>query len=301
MNLIVIAVVLVVIVGVISGILLSFASKIFEVKEDQVFLDLRAALPGANCGGCGFAGCDDYAHALAENGGETPCTKCSVGGPDVAAQLASILGTDAGDMVKQAAMVLCQGTSEKCKPLYDYKDIGSCKAAKTLFGGSKACSFACLGQGDCVGVCEFDAIHVVDGVAKVNKDLCTACGQCVKECPQHIIMLKPVKNLVTVKCSNTEKGGDTRKACSIGCIGCMKCVKVCPKDAIHVENNLARIDVEKCINCGLCARDCPTGAIENERKMPPRKPAAPKTEAVKAPETKAETESAAPAAETETK
>ena len=133
---IVIPVALVAVVGLLASCMLSYASKVFAVQEDQLFLDLRAELPGANCGGCGFAGCDDYAHAMAE-GGETPCTKCSVGGPAVAKKLASLLGQDAGSMEKKMAFVMCNGTTDNASKLYEYEDIDSCKAAKQLFGGSK--------------------------------------------------------------------------------------------------------------------------------------------------------------------
>ena len=272
MSLILIAILLVVLVGFIASLILSYASKVFEVKEDETFLALRAELPGANCGGCGFAGCDDYGHALVADPDNVPCTKCSVGGPSVAEKIASILGKDAGAMEKTAARVLCQGNSENCKPLYTYTDMTSCKAAKSLFGGSKACPHACLGLGDCVKACEFNAIHVVNGIARVFEDNCTSCSACVKACPQHVIEIKPVKSLVTVLCSNTQKGGDVMKECKTGCIGCMKCQKVCPKDAITIENFLSKIDVEKCVSCGLCAKECPTGAILNTRVV--KKPAA---------------------------
>ena len=161
---IVIPVVLVVIVGLLASCMLSYASKVFAVQEDQLFLDLRAELPGANCGGCGFAGCDDYAHAMAE-GGDTPCTRCSVGGPAVAKKLASLLGQDAGSMEKKVAFVMCNGTTDNASKLYEYEDISSCKAAKQLFGGSKTCPYGCIGLGDCVAACEFDAIRIIDGVA----------------------------------------------------------------------------------------------------------------------------------------
>ena len=172
---IVIPVALVAVVGLLASCMLSYASKVFAVQEDQLFLDLRAELPGANCGGCGFAGCDDYAHAMAE-GGETPCTKCSVGGPAVAKKLASLLGQDAGSMEKKMAFVMCNGTTDNASKLYEYEDIDSCKAAKQLFGGSKTCPYGCIGLGDCVQACEFDAIRIIDGVAVVGRDYCTSCG-----------------------------------------------------------------------------------------------------------------------------
>ena len=262
---IVIPVALVVIVGLLASVMLSYASKVFAVQEDQLFLDLRAELPGANCGGCGYAGCDDYAHAMAEGGGETPCTKCSVGGPAVAAKLASLLGQDAGSMEKKVAFVMCNGTTENAAKLYEYEDINSCKAAKQLFGGSKTCPYGCIGLGDCVQACEFDAIRIIDGVAVVGRDYCTSCGACAKACPQKLIKIIPESAKVQVRCHNEQKGADARKGCNVACIGCGQCARVCPKGAITVENNLSKIDPEKCIKCGLCAAKCPTTAEQKEK------------------------------------
>ena len=182
---IIIPVALVVIVGLLASCMLSFASKVFAVQEDPLFVDLRAELPGANCGGCGFAGCDDYAHALVDNP-ETACTKCSVGGPAVAKKLASLLGQDAGDLEKKVAFVMCNGTSDNAAKLYDYEDMTSCKAAKQLFGGSKQCPYGCIGLGDCVEACQFDAIRIIDGIAVVGRDYCVSCGACAKACPQKL-------------------------------------------------------------------------------------------------------------------
>ena len=160
MNIMVIAIVLVVVIGLVSAVILSVASKFFAVEVDERFTDLRAALPGANCGGCGFAGCDDYANALVADN-TLSCSKCPVGGPDVAAKLGEILGVSAGAEEKEVAVVQCNGTKEAAKALLTYNDIKTCKAAKQLFGGMNACPFGCLGLGDCTAACEFDAIHLV--------------------------------------------------------------------------------------------------------------------------------------------
>ncbi len=257
---IVIPVVLVVVVGLLAAVMLSYASKVFAVQEDQLYLDLRAELPGANCGGCGFAGCDDYAHAMCDDP-STPCTKCSVGGPAVADKLAKLMGQDAGSLERTVAFVMCNGTKDNAKQLYEYEDINSCKAAKQLFGGSKACPNGCIGLGDCVTACEFDAIRIMDGVAVVGRDYCKSCGACVKACPQSLIKIVPESSKVQVRCHNTQKGADARKNCNVSCIGCGMCARVCPKDAITIENNLSTIDPEKCIKCGMCVTKCPTGAI----------------------------------------
>ena len=262
MTQIIIPIVLVAAVGLAASVMLSYASKVFEVKEDPKFLALRAELPGANCGGCGFAGCDDYAHALAENP-DTPCSKCSVGGPAVAKKLGALLGKDAGHVERNVAFVMCGGTPDKANHLYDYEDLTSCRAAKQLFGGSKECPFGCIGLGDCVNACEFDAMHLVNGVAVVDRSACTACGKCMQTCPQSLIRLVPDTSLVSVRCHNTQKGADAKRACSVSCIGCRLCEKACEHDAVHVADFLSSIDPEKCVNCGACAAKCPTGAIRS--------------------------------------
>lgn len=264
MNLIVIAIVVVVLIGFVGACILSFASKIFAVPVDERFELLRAELPGANCGGCGFAGCDDYANALVEDS-SIGCSKCPVGGPAVAAKLGEILGVAAGSEEKQVAVVQCNGTKEAAKTLMTYNDIKTCSAAKQLFGGMNACPYGCMGLGDCEAACDFDAIHICDGVAVVNRDECVACGACATACPNSLIRISSAKNIVVVQCNSKAKGAEARKACTNACIGCKKCEGACKFDAIHVEDNLAFIDPEKCKNCGLCAKECPTGAINNMR------------------------------------
>ena len=261
-----IPVILVVAVGLVCAIMLTIASKVFFVPVDETAAALREVLPGANCGGCGFAGCDDYANQLAADH-DTPCNKCPVGGPSVAAKLASILGVDAGSAEKQVAVVMCNGSHEVSNTLLDYEGPKSCKAASQLFGGLKQCAFGCLGQGDCVAACEFGAIQVVDGVARVDRNACVACGACVKACPKNLIRLAPESNQVICFCHSSASGAEVRKACSVGCIGCKQCEKVCKFDAVHVENNLAFIDPEKCKNCGMCAKVCPTTAIVNLKQL----------------------------------
>ena len=261
-----IPVLLVVAVGLVCAIMLTIASKVFFVPVDETAAALREVLPGANCGGCGFAGCDDYANTLAADH-ETPCNKCPVGGPSVAAKLAEILGVSAGSADKQVAIVMCNGAKEVSKNLLDYEGPTSCKAATQLFGGVKQCPFGCQGLGDCVAACDFGAISVVDGVARVDRDACVACGACAKACPKNLIRIGPDSNQNVVFCSSKAGGADVRKACSVGCIGCKMCEKTCKFDAVHVENNLAYIDPEKCKNCGMCSKACPTGAIINLKQL----------------------------------
>lgn len=276
---ILIPVLLVVAIGFVLAVVLTIASKIFFVPVDETVANLRAELPGANCGACGFAGCDDYANALAEDS-SVGASKCPVGGADLAEKLAAILGVDAGAAEAQVAVVMCNGNKDASKTIMEYQGPQTCSAAKQLFGGLNACAHGCLGLGDCEVACPYDAIKVCNGVAVVDRELCVGCGICTKQCPNSVIRIAPAKNKVIVQCNSKDVGGKTRKACSNGCIGCGKCAKVCKFDAITVENNLAMIDPEKCKNCGLCAKECPTNAIINMRAK--RKPAAPATEAAEA-------------------
>ena len=269
------------------------------LEEDPRIEEVASCLAGANCGGCGYASCADYAKAVVMDG--VPCDKCAPGGPKAAAAIAKIMGGEAS-AVEKKAVVQCQGNTEHCKPSYDYKGIQTCAAAAALYGGPKTWSFACIGLGDCTKVCKFDAIHIVDGVAKVDKDKCTGCGACVNTCPKKVIMIdaagprKPV-----VMCSNQDKGAVANKVCTTSCIACGMCERTCKFDAIHVVDGVARIDYDKCKGCGMCAQKCPKKIILFPLKddpYPPKpvvkpaapaaaKPAAPAAPAEK-PETKAE-------------
>lgn len=264
-------VIIVVAIGLVAAVILTIASKVFFVPVDETFAKLRAELPGANCGACGYAGCDDYANALAEDN-TVSCSKCPVGGEALPGKLAEVLGVEAGSASKEVAVVLCNGNKDVVKTIMDYEGIETCTAAKQLFGGMNACKYGCLGLGDCVTACDFDSIDVFNGVARVNRNTCVGCKACVTACPQNIITMVPEKNKVVIKCSSLDKGAVTRKACEVGCIGCGKCVKVCNFDAITMENNLAKIDPIKCRNCGLCVPECPTGAIVSFKPIKKRAP-----------------------------
>lgn len=248
------------VIGIICGVGLSVASHFMAVKEDERFPKVRECLPGANCGACGFSGCDGYAHALLE--GNAKPNMCVPGGAEAAQKLSEVLGIDAGNVEKKAALVRCSGTCTITADKYEYKGIATCEAARMLFGGNGKCTFGCIGLGDCTRVCPNDAIEIVNGIARVQRDKCSGCGLCAKTCPQKVITVTPVKKHAMVVCSNLDRGALTHQACSIGCIGCKKCEKTCANGAIHVEGTLAKVDESLCTGCGACVEACTTGCIQ---------------------------------------
>ena len=260
MNEILIPILAVTIIGLICGVGLAVASHVMAVKEDERFPAIRECLPGANCGACGFTGCDGYAKALLEPGTKT--NLCVPGGAEAAKKLAAVLGVEAEETVRNVAVVKCSGTCDVTQPKAEYRGIQSCSAAKLLFGGPGSCTYGCIGYGDCVKACKFGAMHVVDGVAKVDRDKCVGCMACAEACPKHIIVKVPASQLEIVTCRSNDKGPAVMKACKVGCIGCMKCAKECPADAIKVTNFLAEIDASKCIKCGHCETVCPRHIIK---------------------------------------
>ncbi len=276
--------------GVILALILYFVAQKFKVVEDPRIDEVEELLPGANCGGCGYPGCRGFAEACvtADN---LDAFFCPVGGNDLMKAVGKALGAEISEKEPQVAVVRCQGSPDHRKELREYDGPKSCTIAHSLFGGTTDCAHGCLGQGDCVEVCTFDAIHMnpETNLPEVVEDACTACGACVDACPRDIIELRNVgkkSRRIYVSCINTDKGAPAKKACDVACIGCGKCVKICPFDAITLENNVAYIDYEKCKLCRKCVAECPTNAIV-ELNFPPRKPkadkpAAPKKEAVKA-------------------
>ncbi|MCI9555754.1 MAG: RnfABCDGE type electron transport complex subunit B [Lawsonibacter sp.] len=260
MNPILMAIILVTVIGLIGAVILVAASIFMYVPVDERVEQITAVLAGANCGACGCAGCADYAKSIVEDGNAV--NKCTPGGAACAAKVAEIMGVEAGSTTPMKAVVACSGTCGKTGKKYEFQGVQSCQAVKGLYGGDGLCRFGCLGYGDCTRACGFDAIHIVDGIAKVDREKCTGCGACAAACPNSIISIVPEhKRKPVVLCQNKDKGGDTRKACTAGCIGCMKCAKACPKEAITVENFLAKIDQEKCVGCQLCVKECPMGVI----------------------------------------
>lgn len=249
------------VLGGIFGALLTIASRIFHVETDPKQEKIRSCLAGANCGGCGYPGCDGYAAAVAS--GEADVSRCVAGGAETASALAEIMGVSAEGAEKKVAFVPCSGRDGHAQIRFNYSGPQDCRAAM-LFGGqsSKICTFACLGLGNCTRACKFDAIHIKGGVALVDRDRCVGCGTCADVCPKSIIEMIPASQKTVVACSNKDKGAVVMKMCSAGCIGCMKCQRECEAGAITVTDNLAHIDVSKCTGCGHCAGICPRHIIE---------------------------------------
>ena len=218
----VIGIIAITVIGVICGIILTIASKVMAVKEDERIPLIRDCLPGANCGACGYAGCDGYAKALVEDEGVKP-NLCIPGASAVAEKVSGILGVECGETVKQVARVQCSGDCEATSDKMDYRGIESCSAAKLLFGGRGTCTFGCIGLGDCVNACSNDAVCIENGIAHIDPRACGGCGACAKVCPNKLIVIRPITDIAYVACSNTEKGAVTRKKCTNGCIGCKKC------------------------------------------------------------------------------
>ena len=247
-------------VGVVCAVVLTLSSVFFGVKEDKTATEIRDCLPGANCGACGYSGCDGYAKALAEK--TTDQTNlCIPGGDGTAKDIAAILGVEAADVVEKVAYVACNGNCDTMAKRYDYQGHKTCHTANMAYAGDKLCTFACLGYVDCAAVCPQDAISIENGVAVVNSRKCIGCGICARTCPNGIIRLINDTSRVVVQCSNHDKGALTRKYCVNGCIGCKRCEKVCASGAIKVKDNLAEIDYSLCTGCGECAKACTVHCI----------------------------------------
>lgn len=247
-------------IGLFVGVFLGISGEKFAVETDEREAAVCEALPGNNCGGCGYAGCAGLAAAIVK--GEAEVSGCPVGGASAAEKIGAIMGVQVEKRARMTAVVRCAGTCAQAKTNYAYTGIRDCAMASQMQGGGpKSCSYGCCGFGTCVQACPFDAIHLVDGVAVIDKESCKACGKCLKACPKQLITLVPYDAPVHVRCSSKEKGKDVLSVCSAGCIGCMQCQKVCPEDAVVVEENLARILPEKCSGCGACAEKCPKKII----------------------------------------
>ncbi len=260
MNPILLAVIIVGGIGLVAGIGLSVASIVMAVETDETVEALRAELPGANCGACGYSGCDGYAEALAK--GEAKAGLCAPGGSECNNRLGEILGVSVEMEEPKVATVKCNGTCDRVDSKLRYVGVSTCKGANMMYAGNSACNFGCLGFGDCQSACRYGAISIENGKATVDPEKCTACTACVVACPKSIIEMMPrSKAFARVLCSNKDKGAVSRRLCEVACIGCGKCQKVCSYDAVAVENNLARIDPARCTACGECVSACPMNCI----------------------------------------
>ncbi len=247
-------------VSIALGLILAFASNAFKVEQDTRIDRITELLPGANCGGCGYAGCGGLASAIVE-GKASPelCVACE---DDVYIRISSVMGIEPTSRKERyRAQVMCSGTCDLAKKKYIYEGLADCVTANRLSGGDKLCPEGCIGLGSCMKACKFDAIRIVNGVATVDYNKCRACGACVSVCPKHIISLIPYNARHWVGCSSTDKGSVTKSYCDIGCIGCKICEKNCPVGAISVENNLAKIDYSLCTGCDTCIEKCPRKVI----------------------------------------
>ncbi len=246
--------------GLFIGLFLGIASIKFKVDVDEREELVEAALPGNNCGGCGYPGCSGLAHAIVI--GEAPVNQCPVGGDSVAEKISAIMGIENVKSEKMVAFVACQGDKTRTTLNYEYTGTNDCLMASFVPGkGPKSCEHGCTGFGNCVRACEFDAIHIVDGIAVVDKDKCKACGKCIEACPKKLISLIPYSTKYAVACSSPDAGVIARKKCQTACIGCSLCARNCPHDAVKVENNKAVIDQTLCQNCGTCVLKCPQNSI----------------------------------------
>lgn len=247
------------ILGLVFGGVLSFADKKFHVEVDERVGKVRECLGGANCGACGYAGCDAFAQAVVE--GKAPVNGCAPAGAKGAQKIGQIMGLEAPDTERKVARVLCNGEYGISLNRYTYDGYQSCAAAASLAGGPKACRFSCIGLGDCMDKCAFGAIHMENGLARIDVEKCTGCGVCEKTCPRHVIKLMDLGQNVIVRCRNVDTARAARAACMEACIGCGRCAKECQYEAIKVENGYAHIDPAKCTRCGACAQVCPCKCI----------------------------------------
>jgi len=257
--------------GILLGLGLAFASRLLAVRRDERVEAIEKALPGANCGACGFAGCAAYAAEIV--GGEVALDLCTVGGPDVAARVAEIMGAEyeSAAAVKRVPQVHCRGGGSAAELAFQYTGVADCVALYTLFGGNKVCKYGCLGLGSCIAVCPVDAIYYdADGLVWVNKEICISCGQCVKVCPTGVMQWLPYEADYLVVCNSKDKGGRVRKYCKVGCIACKICEKKSPEGGYKVEDNLSRIDYQIAGDRREGAEACPTKCIVKNDVHPRR-------------------------------
>lgn len=261
MHIIISTLVVSIVLAFFLGLLLGVFKKVFHVEVDQTVSDIRAALPGANCGGCGFPGCDGLAAAIAA--GDAPVTACTAGGPGVAESIGKIMGVTAS-AERKVSLLLCRGSREKTMDKAVYIGVKTCRGAKLSVNGTKLCDYGCIGFGDCVAACPFGAVKLsVDGLPEIDFEKCTGCGVCVSVCPQKILSLFSTSakgSVLLCSCHNQNKPR-LLKDCKAACIKCGKCSRQCPVHAISMESGLPVVDYALCDSCGECVKGCPTGAL----------------------------------------
>jgi len=257
--------------SLVFGIILAVAFKKLAVQVSEEEKKLREIMPGANCGACGYPGCEAYAHALALKTGDIPANLCTVGGSETAKQIGEILGIEVEETAPMLCVLRCRGGVKEAVERFDYVGPGDCRSNYILLGGNKACEYGCLGGGHCITVCPFNAIRMgPNRLPIIDPAKCTACGVCVKECPRQVLELIPRSQLVYCACKTKDKGKAVKNKCKIGCIGCTLCTKVCPHEgAIVMDGNLPKMDYTKCVSCGICFNKCPTHSFVDRAKARP--------------------------------
>lgn len=255
-------------IGLIFGLFLATAARVFAVESDPRVEAVKEVLPGVNCGACGYAGCVNFAEAVAH--GEAPANGCIPGGEDTIKDIAAVLGQEVSESIKLVATLFCIGDNAKAEDRFIYEGVEDCSVAGVFYGGFKTCGYGCLGLGNCVRACPFEAIGMGShGLPVVDNSKCHGCGLCVKACPRDLIKILPLSEQGhLVLCSSNDRGKSVSNACEVGCIACKACIKACAQDAITMEDNLAVIDLEKCNDCGECVLKCKPGTIHRRSAIP---------------------------------
>jgi len=262
------AIVLLGVMGFVFGAIIAVVARRFAVKIDPRVKHIMDALPGANCGACGYPGCSGLAEAIAK--GEAPVDACIPGGKEVADRIAEIMEAEVGEHIRMVAIAKCFGGCESAYDKMEYHGETDCRIAYLTSGGPKGCQYGCLGFGTCAEECPFGAITMVDELPVVDDKTCTGCGVCVNVCPVDVMELIPYNSKVYVACNNKDRGVSVKKFCKTGCIACRLCEKFCPYDAIHITDNLAKVDYSRCTNCGICVAKCPTKCILDKIETRPK-------------------------------